>query len=536
MSNKSNNGLSYGIVLLAMVAGMVLGLAMAQNKLLQRHSSSDKLATKMDDALDLIHSHYVDYVDNDSITNEMLNAMLNVLDPHSRYLSAEEMSKESAQIQGHFDGIGVVLRRMGDTSCVGQVLDGGTAQAGGLLPGDRIITIDTINVVEKKLSADEVVKLIRGRRNSIVDLGIKRFGTEGIGHYKIRRNTVQTHTVNYSAMLDKSNGYIRISSFAQNTHHEFCAALNKLKRQGMQRLIVDLRGNGGGLLETSLEIANELLPKGDLIVYTKGLHQRREEIRSTGNGLYTEGDLIVLIDESSASASEVLAGAIQDNDRGTIMGRRSFGKGLVQGQFSLHDGSALWLTTARYYTPSGRCIQRPYDKGYEAYYLSNYRQVWEETFSDSISASLSDTIQYHTKKGRVVYGGGGIVPDKVMPHRKYNDILYYNRLSESLTMFDYAFDQVSRNVKQLMKRYPTAEAFEHDYTVTESMINEMVQLGEKRGVTKDPKALANHQALIRSTIKSYVGQCLFGDDMYYKLVLHEDEDLKNVMKQINTKQ
>lgn len=530
MSKNVNSGLSYGLILVAMAAGIVLGIAMAQNRMNHRMAMANALNYKVDETMRLIQNQYVDVIDGDSLADEMLNAMLNILDPHSRYLSVEEMNREATQMQGHFDGIGLVLRRVGDTSCVGQVFEGGPAQQAGLLPGDRIVMVDTIPVAERKLSADQVVKKIRGRRYSTVDIGVLRQGVEGVTHYKMKRDMVKTPTVNYVAMLDKRNGYIRVSSFAENTHREFVEGLLALQQQGMKRLIIDLRGNGGGLLEASLEMANELLPKDDLIVYTQGAHQRRRDVKSTGNGIYTQGDLVVLIDESSASASEVLAGAIQDNDRGTIMGRRSFGKGLVQGQFALADGSALWLTTARYYTPAGRCIQKPYTNGYEEYYISNYRQAIEESFSDTIEAKLSDSTEYHTKNGRVVYGGGGIVPDKVIPHKRYDDILYYNQLANAMVMFDYSFDYVSKHIHQLMKDYTTAASFEKGFVVTDRMIDELVKLGTSRKVAVDEKALANHKGLMKSTVKSYIGQCLFGDNLYYKLVLENDDELQKALK------
>lgn len=529
-NEKGRNGLSYGLILLAMGAGMVLGLAIAQNRFFNRYEQGSTLGSKVQETMALIQGQYVDEVSGDSLTDEMLNAMLNTLDPHSRYLSAEMMAKESEHLQGHFDGIGVLLRRVGDTSCVGVVFGDGPSADAGLLPGDRIVMVDTVPVAERKTPADEVVKLIRGRRYSTVDIGVVRHGVDGVGHYKIRRGQVNTHTVNYYAMLDSRNGYIRISGFAEHTHKEFCLALSELKKKGMKRLIIDLRGNGGGLLEASLKIANELLPQGDMIVYTKGRHQRKIDVRSTGNGMYTEGDLVVMIDETSASASEVLAGAIQDNDRGVIMGRRSFGKGLVQSQFELADGSAIWLTTSRYYTPSGRCIQKPYTDGYEEYFISNYQQALAESMSDSIEAHLADTTRYYTKNGRVVYGGGGIVPDRVIPHKRYEGILYFNQLSRAMVMYDYAFDYVTRNVKALKEKYPTAESFEKGFATTDAMIAEMVSLGVKRQIDRNEASTKAYKYLMKSTIKAYVGQCLFGDNLYYKLTIVDDDEIQAALK------
>lgn len=528
--NANQSKTPYLLLLLAMAVGTVFGVMVSKNPILGNNEDENLLGYKVRETMNLIENCYVDEISGDSLTNEMLNAMLTYLDPHSHYLSAEEMARESEQLQGHFDGIGVVLRRVGDTSCVNQIIEGGPSMGAGLLPGDRIVSVDTVPVVKRKVSADGVVKLIRGRKGTTVDLGIVRRGVEGVGHYKIKRGTVSTPSVTYSDMVDKTTGYIRISRFAEQTPDEFVVALLMLKDKGMKRLVIDLRGNGGGLLESALLIADQLLPKGHLIVYTEGVHQARADVHSTRGGHYTEGDLVVLIDEYSASASEILAGAIQDNDRGLIMGRRSFGKGLVQGQFNLADGSAIWLTTARYYTPSGRCIQKPYDNGFDEYYLSNYEQILSESMSDSIDAQLNDTTKYYTKKGRVVYGGGGIVPDKVIPHKRYDDIVYFNQLSRGGVLIDYAFEYVSGHIAELNRKYPSAMAFERLFEVSDLMVEELAKMGEARGIARNAKSIAAYRSLMKSTLKAYIGQSLFNDHLYYKLLLADDDELQQVLK------
>ena len=408
-----------------------------------------------------------------------------------------------------------------------EVFANGPSAHVGLMPGDRIVSVDTVQAAARKISTEDLIKLMRGPRNTVVDLGIVRRGLEGVGHYKVKRGIVSVPTVPYYGMLDKEVGYIKVTSFAENTHKEFREGIMAMQNKGMKRLIVDLRGNGGGLLDAAINIANELLPKDDLIVYTNGAHQWRHDVKSKGGGLFTEGRLVVLIDESSASASEIVAGAMQDNDRGWIMGRRSFGKGLVQGQYSLSDGSALWLTTARYYTPSGRCIQRPYNHGFGEYYRSNVMQALAESFSDTIDANLmEDTTKYYTKNGRVVYGGGGIVPDKLLPYKRYDDIMYYNRLLDSMVVFDYSFEYVTNHATELMNKYKSAEDFVNRFQVSDKMLNEMLAMGEAKGLKRDEKTIAHFNPLMRSVIKASIGQSLWGSKAYYKVILTEDDELK----------
>ncbi len=513
------------LVLVAMVLGVLIGLMFAQNGN-RRHSANATLEGKMDEVMQLVESEYVDRVDIDSLSERLVAVLLSELDPHSTYLSARETEKTDEIMRGHFEGVGLTLHREGDTTYVGHVMEGGPSEGSGLLPGDMILCVDGDTVSGVGMSADSVVARLRGPRGSSVAIQVIRLGKKQV--YKIRRGVVDYKTLPCSIMLDDTTGYILISSFAQTTHKEFRAALTQLKKHNLRHLILDLRGNGGGSLSSAIGVAEELLPQGSLIVYTHGAHSRRNDVHARDGGLFTKGSVIVLVDESSASASEVVAGALQDNDRATIAGRRTFGKGLVQTDFTLKDGSSVLLTTARYYTPSGRCIQRPYDDGTEEYYRSYVQQLIDETYADTAVATVTDSIQYHTVGGRVVYGGGGITPDIILPYLKDSSFIYYNKLSSAGLINRVAFGYVKQHAAELQARYTDADDFYRHFKVNEAMVQEVVKLGEKAGIAPDRRSLNAQRKLMTNTMKAIIGQSLFGDNMFYRVYINEDHDLKKL--------
>lgn len=515
-------------VLVAMVLGILIGVMFSSTPLLGMGRSGNNFQSKIGEVVKLVEGNYVDNIDADSVSERLVSVMLSELDPHSSYMTAEETARAEEMMRGNFEGIGIVIRAEGDTSYVGQVIAGGPSEGLDMLPGDMIATIDGDTVVGKGLTIDSLVMRLRGPRGTHVKVGLSRSGE--IHKVDIRRGVVDRPSLSYSGMIDDTTGYIILSTFASTSHSEFRQALRKLKRQGMRRLVFDLRGNGGGSLASAVGIANELLPEGRLILYTQGAHQARNNVYARPGGIFTTGSVVVMVDEGSASASEIVAGALQDNDRALIVGRRTFGKGLVQNEFGLKDGSAVFLTTARYYTPSGRSIQRPYDNGTDEYYRDYIEQLVEESYSDNPVLHVTDSTPYYTVGKRVVYGGGGIFPDELIPYRKDESFVYYNRLMSNGLINKVAFGYVKKHAAEMLRKYRGAEDFEEHFRVDQAMITRLVAEGEKAGIPGNSKSLNAQRRLIETMLKANIGSCLYGDDTFYRLYMQEDDDLKHVKK------
>lgn len=539
MSKKKKITYSLGIVILAFVIGLAGGF-MTGPKLMPNEvpvvSGSSDLSSRVLALEYIIANYYVDDVDFDSLTPTALTAMLESLDPHSAYLTPSDNDKETEMMQSRFEGIGVTLHCMNDTVYVSNMRPGGPASKVGLHPGDRIIKVDTTVVSGTGMADDpsSVVKLIRGPRYSSVTLGIQRQGSDKIREFKVKRDVIPHSTVMAAVMIDKHTGYVNIARFSETTASEFHAALLQLTKEGMTHLVLDLRGNRGGSLETAVSVADELLPKGDLIVYTEGAHSSRRNFYATHGGLFEEGKLTVLINEFSASASEVVSGAIQDNDRGTIAGRRSFGKGLVQRPFDLSDGAAIMLTIARYYSPSGRCIQRPYDKGSDAYYLDYLTRIFSNYQSaDSLyNASIDTSQSFLTKKGRKVYGGGGIQPDVVLPYLIDTNWVYYNRLADKLVLEQVIYNELFVHYEQLIKKYPTADAFVKNYQVDDATLERIIQCAESKGIPRHQSCIKKYGANIRNRYKALMAMILFDDGAYYQVALPFDTEIQRALKKL----
>ena len=482
----------------------------------------------------IIANYYVDEVDYDSLTTSAMTAMLESLDPHSSYLTPIANSKENEMMQSRFEGIGVTLHSMNDSVFASTVRAGSPAHRAGIRAGDRIIKVDTTVVTGTGMSEElsSVVNLIRGPRYSTVTLGIQRQGSDKIREIKVKRDVILHPTVVAAIMIDKHTGYVNISRFSETTASEFHAALLQLTKEGMTHLVLDLRGNRGGSLETAIAVADELLPKGDLIVYTEGAHSPRNNHYATRGGLFEEGKLTILINEFSASASEVVSGAIQDNDRGTIAGRRSFGKGLVQRPFDLPDGDAIHLTIARYYTPSGRCIQRPYDKGSDAYYMDYLTRIFSDYRSaDSLYNATVDTTQsFLTKKGRKVYGGGGIQPDIILPYLIDTNWVYYNRLADKQVLEQVIFNELFVHYDQIVQKYPTAEAFVKNYQVDDATFERIIRCAESKGIRRHPSCIKKYGANIRNRYKALMAMTLYNDDAFYQVALPYDTELQRALR------
>jgi carboxyl-terminal processing protease len=448
----------------AMIAGMFIGYRLRDNmppgkNLLQKNRKSS-----MQEVLDLVRMKYVDPVNTDTLSDEAIQQVLAHLDPHSVYISASELSEVNEDLQGNFEGIGVEFNIFSDTVHVLNIVPGGPSDKAGLQAGDRFLRVGDTVVTGSRINSELIRKLLRGPRGSDVKVTLLR-GKEQ-KQVTIRRGTIPIPSVDAVYMINKTAGYIRINKFAETTYEEFMEGIEQLKKNGMQQLLLDLRDNGGGLLDEAVEIADEMLDGNKLIVTVKGNGSPAQERRCKREGVFERGKVVLLVDENSASASEVLAGALQDHDRATIVGQRSFGKGLVQEQYDLTDGGALRLTVARYYTPSGRSIQKPYDKGLRAYNDELRRRYQDGSMVNADSNKVSKGQAYHTDAGRTVYGGGGIMPDVFVPSdtTKYDRKLY--PLFAKNTLSNFAYTYATGNAA-LQQQYKTPAAFATGFVVNE---------------------------------------------------------------------
>lgn len=529
---KKKNTYSLGVVLLALLVGL-MGGSLLTPRVNKRSIQERVMSDRMNAMLQLVEGCYVDKIDYDSLTDQMMNAMLSTLDPHSCYLSPEAFAKESEMVQGRFEGIGVTLYYLNDTVYANTVIAGSPAAQAGIHPGDRIMKVDTTLVsgtgLTKKPSG--VVDLIRGPRYTTVTLSIQRAGSEKLIQKKVKRDVIHHASVPAAVMMDKETGYILVSRFAGTTAAEFHNALLQLTQEGMKHLVLDLRNNGGGVLDGAIQMADELLPQGDLIVYTQGAHERRRNVYATKGGLFEDGRLTVLINEHSASASEVVSGAIQDNDRGTIVGHRSFGKGLVQHQFDLSDNSAILLTIARYYSPSGRCIQRPYDKGSDEYYSEYLARVLSDyTMADSVLNQQDSSEEYLTKNGRKVYGGGGILPDVTLPYLRDTSLIYFNRLIDKQVLERVMFNNLFAHYDAIIKQYPDMESFEKHFMVDDKLWETILRQADKQGLKRHAECIRKYGSEIRNRYKAIMALALYGDDGYYKIALPYDTEMQQALK------
>jgi carboxyl-terminal processing protease len=519
---------------LVLVAGVMLGTLLAP---VIRSGAFFSLPfgkyDKLNDVINYIEKSYVDTVDHETLVEKAISGLLHSLDPHSEYISAEKFSDANDPLVGNFDGIGVQFRVIRDSITVILPVPGGPAAGEGIQDGDRIVNIDGKNVAGIKISDQEVMKRLKGPRGTRVKVGVFRKGEEEILDFTLTRAPIPTWSVDIAWMADATTGYIKLSKFSGTTAEEMRDALLKLKSQGMKKLIFDLRGNGGGYMDAAIAVADEFLPQGKLIVYTEGRFRPRKNFTSTAGGVFETGKVVILIDEWSASASEIVAGAIQDHDRGIIVGRRTFGKGLVQEQSRLPDGSALRITVARYYTPTGRSIQRPYSDNYDAYYEEFYQRLLEEDEAMADSVNMSDTVRYTTSGGRVVYGGGGIMPDVYVPAASGNYSGYYKKLNAKGIFYGFAFDYADRN-RQRLKKYGNAQNYLRGFTAGAEMMSEFVAYAASQGVPPDDKGLQQSYKYISAILKGAIGRNIFNDDAFYPAILSEDPAFRRAVESIQS--
>ena len=513
-----------------LLSGFLLGLYI--NKGVRRQVNVEG-GSKFDEVMWYVGNDYVDVPEEDKLQDDAIAAMMEKLDPHSAYISLKEFNEVNDPLLGSFDGIGVQFRLEKDTIAIVSVIKGGPSEKVGILAGDRIIYVDDTLVAGKKLTNEDVMRKLKGPKGTKVDVRVLRRDVEGLLDFNITRAAIPTYSVDIAYMLDDSIGYLKLSKFSATTVKEFKQGIGDLRSQGMEKLIFDLRGNTGGYLAAAVDIADEFLPKGSLIVYTEGRNRPRQYMKARRRGMLEDIPVVVLIDGESASASEIVAGALQDNDRGAIIGRRSFGKGLVQEQIMLSDNSAIRLTVARYYTPTGRCIQKPFDGDHEKYLLESFERYENgELFSED-SIHFADSLKFTTPKGKTVYGGGGIMPDIYVPLVDDSTEYYFNRIVNKGLLYQYAFDYTDKHRQQL-QRYKTVEAFDMGFAVTDAMFDALVKQAGEKGIkgTEEQRQVARREADI--LLKAYIARDLFDDEGFYPIYAPMDEVLQRAIKELGS--
>lgn len=500
-----------------------------------RSNSASRQQQKLLMVENIVNNLYVDNVDEEKIVENAVRGILENLDPHSSYSTKEETTSSQETMQGSFSGIGIQFNMQKDTLYVVQTIAGGPSEKVGILPGDRFIAVDDSIIAGRKLKNTDIMKRLRGPKGTKVNIKVKRGSNAELLEFRITRDDIPLNSIDAVYMADGKTGYIRLSRFAATSYKEFKDAITKLKKQGMQQLILDLTDNGGGYMQIAAQIANEMLNRGNLIVYTQGRKSPRQNLNADGSGTFRTQKVVVMINQFSASASEILSGAVQDWDRGVVVGRRSFGKGLVQREFLLPDSSSFRLTIARYYTPSGRNIQKPYVKGdredYDKDIIDRYNHG-ELQSADSIH--FADSLKHTTLRlHRTVYGGGGIMPDVFVPldTTQYTD--YHRRLVAKGIIPQFALRYVDKNRADLKAQYPDAQKFIKEFTVTDEMLNNLVDAGKAEKVDFDKSQFAKSKEMLCTFVKAAIANDLFSTGAYFQIVNEQNDIYKEALSIIN---
>ncbi len=525
--NKSKNSLIW--LPLTIAISVVIGITIGNRFSNQNYISEND--RKLNTILNLISEDYVDTVNINSLIEAAIPNILSNLDPHSTYIPAKDLTAVNDELKGSFFGIGISFTIMNDSITVMEVLSGGPSEKVGLMAGDRIVTVNDSVMVGPKITSDAVMSMLKGAKDTTVKLGIKRNSSKRILKYEIKRGEIPVNSVDASYMADKTTGYIKVNKFGKTTYDEFLNGLVKLKQKGAKRYIIDLRGNSGGFMEPALLMANEFLPENSRIVYTKGREKKNDsQFWSDGNGSFQDAELVVLIDEYSASASEIFAGAIQDNDRGLIIGRRSFGKGLVQNQISLPDSSAIRLTVARYYTPSGRCIQKNFKPGDEYNYTQDIINRFNHgEFYSRDSIRVDENQAFETANGRKVYGGGGIIPDIFVPSDTSGITSYYiNALNAGLFhKFSFQYTDINRETFNKMKDY---KEFLKALPSDDILLSDFVSFAQQHKIPARWYYINQSRKLILTQLKSLIARDIFGTEAFYAIYNKSDRNMDAALK------
>ena len=495
-----------------------LTLALAANLSLQ--AQSNKELRKLELAEAAISRFYVDSVAEDKIVESAIRAMLKELDPHSTYSTPEEVAKLTEPLEGSFEGIGVTFNMVEDTLVVIQPVVKGPSEKVGILAGDRIIAVNDSAIAGVNMPQTEITKRLRGPKGSMVKLSVLRQEVKNILHFNVKRDKIPVHSLNAAYLAHSGIGYIQFDQFGRHTHEEMIEAIQRLQAEGMESLIIDLQDNSGGYLDAAIDIVNEFLNTDEPIVYTEGRNSRRREYRANGRGMFKNLPLMILVNQNSASAAEILAGAIQDNDRGTIVGRRTYGKGLVQRAMSLPDESMIRLTIARYYTPSGRCIQRPYEKGHkEDYNMDILHRIESGELYHEDSVRLDKSVVYETLKDhRKVYGGGGIMPDFFVPVDTMQTNLYYRKLAVTSAFVKTTLKYLDKHRVQLKKDYPNFDKYYAYFEVDQELLDNVVAEGKAAGVEYDEKGFQEGLKMIKLQLKGLLARDLWDTSEYFQIL------------------
>jgi carboxyl-terminal processing protease len=526
-------------VWLPLLFALVLALGMYLGSKLQTETANGPSivlrngGNKLDQILKLVENRYVDSVDTEDLTDKTIAELLTQLDPYSAYIPAANYEEANQPLEGNFEGIGIEFYKLNDTILVVSALSGGPSEQVGLRGGDKIVTVDSVLVAGQNLSNEAIIKKLRGKKGSKVRVGIKRNGQKELMSFTITRDRIPIYSVDIAYLVAPAVGYIKINKFSATTADEFRQAFVKLSSSTpLKGLVLDLRGNPGGYLDAAIRLADEFLPDGKLITYTEGRTQPRRDFSSSSSGLFETGKLAVLIDEGSASASEIVSGAIQDWDRGEVIGRRSFGKGLVQEQFDMRDGSAVRLTVSRYYTPSGRSIQKPYESGKSSDDFLERLERGELFSADSIHQN--DSLQFRTASGRLVFGGGGIMPDIFVPadSNKFSD--YFNAINNTGTLIQFSYVYADQQRAQL-ERFKTAEAFVKGFQVDAALVQALIAYAKSEGIENKGEAYKKDLDTIRLYLKANIGRQLFSNEAFFPVIQQRDKTLIKALEVLRAK-
>ncbi len=526
------------LTVFGVVIGIIVGMALSQKanaqRIIYQNGTWQMEQTKVDRLLQLMESAYVDELDIDSITDEVMSELVHKLDPHSSYIPKEDLEMVNSELAASFSGIGVQFSIQQDTVRIVAVIAGGPCEGVGVLAGDKLITVDDSTFTGKKINNEKVMRTLRGEKGTQVKLGVLRSGSKEPLYFTVTRGDIPVTSVDAKFIIEQGGqkiGFVRVNKFGETTYKEFISALADLYAKGATSYIVDLRENSGGYMEQAIRMANEFLQRGDLIVYSEGRAYPRYEANANGSGRFKNTQLVVLIDNFSASASEIFAGAMQDNDRAIIVGRRSFGKGLVQQQMPFSDGSAVRLTVARYYTPSGRCIQKPYTLGDQEDYEKELMDRFEHgEFYSADSIHFSDTTIYRTKGGRIVHGGGGIMPDVFVGRDTTLNTPWYNRCVNLAYTYQFAYQYTDKHRKELSK-FKDWQSLEK-YLLKQNVLREFVKFAEDKGVEPNEAEIQKSRPLMTRLLNAYIVRNILGDEGFFPLFERDDEITKAAVEQL----